>query len=289
MAALLVLIVFGVQTVLSVPLGIIDLVFEQVLHRPPPQLEREPLLIGGINIVALGAGIAFGLYLNRLSFRRAFPVGGIPLRQAGAAAITVLGMAILLSEVDNVFRALCPPPMWLLNMLEDSLFAHDKILARALLLVVIAPISEELLFRGIILRGLLSRYRPAAAVVLTALLFAILHANPWQFFSALFLGIVFGWFYLRTGSIALCILAHAMANGLNMLSTMIPLDIPGLTGTPDNSVVVFQPWWLDLCGLGMLMAGVWAFYRATPQVREQPLVPPPIPPEIIDPSAKTGV
>jgi membrane protease YdiL (CAAX protease family) len=167
--------------------------------------------------------------------------------------------------------------MWLLNMLQDLLFAHDKILERALLLVVIAPVSEELLFRGIILRGLLSRYRPAAAVVLTALLFAILHANPWQFFSALFLGIVFGWFYLRTGSIALCILAHAMANGLNLLSTMIPLDIPGFTGTPDNSVMVFQPWWLDLCGLGMLMAGVWAFYRATPQVREQPVVPPPIP------------
>ncbi len=285
MAALLALLAFGVQVVLAVPLGIIDVVCEQALHRAPLHLARQPLVIGCINLVAFGGAIALGLYLNHLPFRRAFPFGRITARQVVGAAITILGAGVLLSEGDNVLRALVPPPEWLLDALKDVFFAQDRFLSRGLLLVIIAPVTEELLFRGIILRGLLSRYRPAVAVTLTALLFAAVHANPWQFLSPLFLGIAFGWFYLRTGSLGLCVLAHAMANGLALAGTLIPWDIPGMTGTPDRTVAVFQPWWLDLLGLAVLLAGLWIFSRAAPRVGE-PAEPPRLPPVITDQLAK---
>jgi len=275
-----VLLAFGVQLALAVPLGILDVLCERVLHRPSPELERQPLIIGCINLVAIGVPIALGLHLNRLSFRRAFPFGRVTVRQVVGVALMVLGASILLSEVDNVFRALLPPPQWLLKVFKELFFAQDKLLSRILLLVIIAPVTEELLFRGIILRGLLSRHRPALALVLTALLFGLLHANPWQFLSAFALGIVFGWFYLRAGSVGLCILAHAIANGLSMVATFVPWNIPGMTGTPDATVVEFQPWWLDLPGLGVLLAGVWVFCLATPP--EQEALPPPIPPVIKD-------
>jgi len=275
MAALLVLLILVLQVALSVPLGIIDVVWEHGLHQASPQLERQPLLIGCINLVAFGAVTALGLYLNRLPFRRAFPIGQITVRQVVGVAVTILGAGVLLSEADNVFRALLPPPRWLLELLKDVFFAQDKLLSRIFLLVIVAPVTEELIFRGIILRGLLSRHRPAVAVTLTALLFAALHLNPWQLLSALFLGIAFGWFFLRIGSVPLCILAHAMANGLTIFFTLIPLDIPGMTGTPDYWTVVFQPWWLDLCGLGVLVAGLWVFRQATPpaEVAEQAVPP----------------
>jgi membrane protease YdiL (CAAX protease family) len=264
MAALLVVIVLGIQTILGVAAAIADAVCEQALHLPSPQLERQPLALGFINIVACGAAVAFGLYLNRLHFRRAFPIGRITASQLLGVAVCVLGACVLLSDADNVLRVMLPPPQWLQEVFEDLFVSKDRLLSRVFLLVIVAPVTEELLFRGIILRGLLSRYRPAAAVTLTALLFAVLHMNPWQSLSALFLGILFGWFYWRTGSVALCVLAHAIANGLSILFTLLPLDIPGMTGIPDPTTAVFQPWWLDAAGAGVLAAGFWMFRRATP-------------------------
>jgi CAAX protease family protein len=278
MAVLLVVIALVAQILLSIPLGIIDAICEQILHRPSPQLERQPVMIGCINLIAIGAPIALGLYLNRLPFRRAFPIERIPLRQVAATAIAVLGLDILLSEADNVLRMVLPPPKWVVDLMQDLFATQDKVLSRVFLLVIVAPITEELLFRGVILRGLLGRFRPAVAVMATSLLFAAFHMNPWQFVSALCLGILFGWMFLRTGSLVLCVLAHAMSNALTILFSFIPWDIPGMTGTQD--VAVFQPWWLDLAGLGVFVAGLWIFRAASPPLPEPQ--PPPLPPVISD-------
>ena len=185
MAVVLMLLVLGVQIVLAIPFGIIDVVLEYVLHKPLLHLERQPLIVGFINLVAFGAAIALGLFFNRLPFRKAFPFPRITSAQLGAMVVLVLGVEVLLSEVDNVFRALLPPPRWLLNILQDIFARESQLFSRVFLLVIVAPLTEELLFRGIILRGLLSRFRPVTAIVITGLLFAAVHLNPWQFFSAL--------------------------------------------------------------------------------------------------------
>jgi uncharacterized protein len=273
MAVLLVVLVVAVQVVLAVPLGILEVVIERVLHLPPPKLAHHPLVIAGINLLALGAAIALGLRLNRLTFRRGLPFGRMTSLQLPGVGLIVLGGGVLLSDADNLIRALLPVPQVLWNLF----FSEDKLLARILLLVIIAPVTEELLFRGIILRGLLSRHRPAVAVVLSAFLFAALHCNPWQFLSASFFGMALGWFYLRTGSLGLCVLAHAFVNGLGIAFTMLPLDIPGLSIPPDSPArVVFQPWWLDLSGLGLLLVGLWTFHRAAPPVRAAESPAPPV-------------
>jgi membrane protease YdiL (CAAX protease family) len=275
MAVALVVMVVGLQTALALPLAVLDLIIEQGMHKPPLHLARQPLLVGCVNLAAFAGAIALGLYLNRSNFRQAFLRGRIKAMQVVGVAITVLGTDFLLSETDNAFRYVAPPPKWLLDVLKDVFFPEGQVLSRIFLLMIVAPVTEELLFRGIILRGLLSRYRPAVAVVLTALLFGAVHLNPWQFLSATFLGIAFGWFFLRTGSVALCVIAHAISNGLFILFTSLPLNIPGMTGTPDNPVVEFQPWWLDLAGLALLLAGLWIFRKATPptKIEEQPKPP----------------
>jgi membrane protease YdiL (CAAX protease family) len=280
MAVLMVLVGLGVQIVLAVPLGLIDLARELGLHQPRLHLERQPLIVGCVNLAAFGAAIALGLFLNRLSFRKAFPLRRITAAQGAAMVALLLGLGVLLSEVDNAFRALLPPPQWLLKFLEDVFFREHQLLSRVFLLVLVAPLTEELLFRGIILRGLLSRFRPGAAILLTALLFAAVHLNPWQFFSALLLGGAFGWFYLRTGSVALCVLAHAFTNALTIVFPALPWHVPGLTGD-DLSLLEFQPWWLNLSGLAMLLAGIWAFRKATPGTPTDDMPAPPV----ITPSA----
>ncbi|WP_028863235.1 CPBP family intramembrane glutamic endopeptidase [Psychromonas aquimarina] len=84
---------------------------------------------------------------------------------------------------------------------------------------VIAPLLEEMLFRGIILRGFLSHYSPKKSIILSALLFGIFHLNLYQIPAAFFLGCFFGGLYYFSRSLWPSIFAHAIYNGgIYMLS-----------------------------------------------------------------------
>lgn len=81
-------------------------------------------------------------------------------------------------------------------------------------MVIAAPILEELIFRGIILDGLLKSYSPVKSIIISSLLFGIVHLNPWQFISAMIIGVFSGWIYYKTKKISLSILIHMVNNGL---------------------------------------------------------------------------
>lgn len=80
------------------------------------------------------------------------------------------------------------------------------------LMVIAAPILEELIFRGIILDGLLKKYSPTKSILISSLLFGLVHLNPWQFVTGLIIGIFSGWVYYKTRSLSLSIIIHASAN-----------------------------------------------------------------------------
>jgi hypothetical protein len=181
-------------------------------------------------------------------------------------------------------RAVLPMPEFVRQLIEQ-IFSRDKsILAQAFLLVVVAPVTEELLFRGIILRGLVGRCPVWVALGLSAALFAFIHLNPWQMVTAFVIGLTLGWVYLRTGSVWLCVVGHAINNGLFLFARHAPFEVQGLIGVPDPDTVVFQPLWLDLIGLAMVFGAIWVFRRATPHPPpiESPM-PPVIEPPIIAP------
>lgn len=68
---------------------------------------------------------------------------------------------------------------------------------------LLAPLSEEIVFRGTILKSLLTSSKLSAwgAIALSALMFAIIHMNPAQMPHAFVIGLLLGWMYWRTGSI----------------------------------------------------------------------------------------
>lgn len=85
--------------------------------------------------------------------------------------------------------------------------------------VLLAPVFEEVLFRGFFLRGFLKHYKPWDAIALSAFLFGLLHANPQQFIAAFLMGFFLGYAYWRTASLSVPILVH----GLNNLSAFVGL------------------------------------------------------------------
>jgi len=86
-----------------------------------------------------------------------------------------------------------------------------------LTMVIIAPILEELIFRGFILDGLLKRYSPLKSILVSSLIFGLAHFNPWQFVTGFLGGIFIGWVYLHTRSISVAIIMHASNNLLGFV------------------------------------------------------------------------
>jgi membrane protease YdiL (CAAX protease family) len=81
-------------------------------------------------------------------------------------------------------------------------------------LVLVVPIIEEIIFRGIILRGFITKYSNTVAIVASSILFAFFHLNPWQFISAFLIGCISGWIYLRSRNLLLCMIVHAVNNAI---------------------------------------------------------------------------
>jgi membrane protease YdiL (CAAX protease family) len=164
------------------------------------------------------------------------------------------GLSILMSDADNLLRWFLPAPEWLM---EIMLGLTQSGLASFVVLVIVAPLTEESLFRGLLMNGLLSRYSPRKAIIVNAILFAVFHMNPYQLANAFVLGCVFGWLRIRTGSLWPCILLHALSNGVGYIAALLPFEIPGYTAVHPWSL---QPWWFDLLGLALAAGGLALTY-----------------------------
>lgn len=88
-----------------------------------------------------------------------------------------------------------------------------EIVAYFVFCCVIAPITEEFMFRGVLLKSL-SRYGTRFALIITSLLFGLIHGNLQQIPSAFLIGFVFGYIAIKTGSIKMTILLHFLNNTL---------------------------------------------------------------------------
>lgn len=92
--------------------------------------------------------------------------------------------------------------------------------------IILAPLCEEFLCRGMMLRGMLEHISPTKAILWSAFLFALLHLNPWQAIPAFALGAFFGWVYWKSRSIWLVIFLHFVNNFSAMIIARLFPDLP---------------------------------------------------------------
>lgn len=83
-----------------------------------------------------------------------------------------------------------------------------------------APITEELLMRGYVFTGLQNKYGTLSALLITTILFAILHFNFAQTLSAFIGGLIIGLLYIKTNSLFCCMLAHVLYNSISHVTIM---------------------------------------------------------------------
>lgn len=100
-------------------------------------------------------------------------------------------------------------------------------------IAVIGPLSEELLFRGGVLTSIHQKYAsqgPASAIAFSAVLFALIHLNPAQMPAAFILGLLLGFAYWWTGSLAAPVCIHVFNNSFACLLAYLSPDDDSLIG-----------------------------------------------------------
>lgn len=115
---------------------------------------------------------------------------------------------------------------------------------------ILSPIIEEMMFRGIMLNKL-RRYGDKVAIVTTALLFGLFHANFSQFFYATVLGLIFAYVTLKTGTIKYSIILHIFVNMMG--SFIIPLIIGDGSNLVAYGCVLFLVLLISIVGLVLLI------------------------------------
>lgn len=118
---------------------------------------------------------------------------------------------------------------------------------------LLAPLAEEMVFRGAILRSLLRwKSNPWVGIVISAILFAVIHMNPAQMPHAFLIGLLLGWMYWRTDSIVPGVVYHWVNNTVAyILYNIYPnpdLTLLDLFGSEQKvwmalgfSLLIFQP------------------------------------------------
>ena len=101
----------------------------------------------------------------------------------------------------------------------DELVSDAPILLIILVVVIIAPIVEELVFRKILLDKL-SRYGSGVAITVTSIAFGLFHTNFDQFFYAVGLGFILGFIYLKTKNIVYPIIMHMLVNFMGSVAIL---------------------------------------------------------------------
>jgi membrane protease YdiL (CAAX protease family) len=140
---------------------------------------------------------------------------------APRAAAVVLGAIAgatgnVLADGLMALAQLALPHSWVETFDLSRLFAGPawERIAVAVIATAVAPVCEEVAFRGYVQTSIALRRGPVVAIAAATILFSVLHADPIRFPALLFLGALFGWLAWRAGSVWPSVAAHAANNGI---------------------------------------------------------------------------
>ena len=125
------------------------------------------------------------------------------------------------------------PEAWLESYIDASAALTQDDVFTILATVVLAPITEEVIFRGLIFSRLERAMPGWLAAVLSALAFGLCHGQPVWMAYAFVLGLVFAFLRLRTGSILPSMLAHFIFNGISPVTQRL-----GDAGAGDGLILI---------------------------------------------------
>lgn len=143
-------------------------------------------------------------------------------------------------SMDAQLKAMLAPwPIWL-----------------AVLIIGVGPgVIEEFFCRGYLGRGLVARYGPIGGVLLTSMLFGMLHLAPLYAVGTMVMGVLLHVTYLATRSLWVPVLLHFLNNTLTVLAVLGVRTLRGLEAEPTEVPAVAY-----LLGFALTGVGLWALW-----------------------------
>ena len=129
-----------------------------------------------------------------------------------------IGLSIPLIVAGMLFINLCSEFLGLPDLMQDTFLGMSRNVFGIISITIMAPLVEELLFRGAIQGYILRKgMKPLNAILIASAIFGIVHMNPIQIPFAFAIGLIFGWLYYRTGSVVPGIIGHFINNSIACL------------------------------------------------------------------------
>lgn len=195
-----------------------------------PELDSTAAL--GVAVATLGFSIWLGaivlmiatkknLTLEQIGFRRLRGMAMLwPLATwvSGIVIVMVYGAAVLALE-ETTGRDLSRLAEG--NPLPETEAMTDMVwFVLGLSVVVAAPLAEELFFRGLVFRAIQARWGLALGMVISGLLFALVHFEISVVIPFWGIGMLFAFSYYQSGSLWTPVIAHAIFNGVSFIVTL---------------------------------------------------------------------
>jgi membrane protease YdiL (CAAX protease family) len=227
-----------------------------------------------VQLVSIGAVILIGHKKTKQKFNQVFRFNPVSAALWVAVVIFMAGFVIVSSELDNILLYFLPMPDMFLEVYQSML--TNRFFIVSLLMVGLLPaFCEEMLFRGLILKGLSENYTEKKAILVSAFLFGLVHLNPWQFVSAFLIGLFAGWICLKSKSIVLCVYLHLFNNVLALAAEKAGDALPPGFNGQINGEVQFQPLWFTLLGLALTALGFYLLHKNFKAAGQGPAAPVP--------------
>jgi uncharacterized protein len=247
---LLCLLITGIQIGSGIIIGVLKIIFS---------LSDVSLVMGVLTIltgiISFGTALLTGFRKTKRKFNEVFKFNKVPVFLWIAVFVFMTGFSVVTSETDNLLNYILPPPENF-RFLFETLMAGQPLIISIITIGIIPAFTEELFFRGLVLDGLKSNYSKRKAIILSALLFGIIHLNPWQFYGGFVFGLIAAWICIETNSILLCLFIHFFNNSLYTITVRYREFIPIKRFNSNFSTLVeFQPLWFNLSGLVIFTIG----------------------------------
>ncbi|MGL4798769.1 MAG: ABC transporter permease subunit/CPBP intramembrane protease [Cellulosilyticaceae bacterium] len=175
-------------------------------------------------VLIAGIALGFGYYM-KTDWKKAFSIKVPKLRQILGAVVLWLGTWFIANALGNLLIPLIPNSEENLQALAELMF-HDSMWMNLLVVACMPAVCEELLFRGIIYKGMENGKHGRRAVVVTAILFGIMHMDMVKIPVTAVLGLALGYVVYKTGSIFLAMLMHLINNGLAVVIDHLQVQPP---------------------------------------------------------------
>lgn len=232
----------GEAVVLLLLMGLATAIAVTAVFLGDQQRDLDMLLMGMLEVSAIALVLLVGVRRVGLPSGQVLGLRGAPLWLCLIAVPLAMAVGTVNSALEAPVRSVMPIPEEFLLELVTLLYPETALDWVLILLptAVLVPVGEELLFRGLFLRGFLLRYGATPALALTSLLFALVHLNPWALMGYFIVGWVLGWLVLRSGSVWPAIILHGAYNALAVIQTKTLIDGPP---TLESLRAASESWW----------------------------------------------